>query len=74
MWKGARLGDIPTQTGLEKTAEMHWREKGIVTNHPVQHGHCAIAATATENGLRLCTSNVKHYRPIQELKLKVFKP
>ena len=37
-------------------------------------GDAIIAATATENGLSLCTSNVKHYKPIKELKLRAFKP
>ena len=31
-----------------------------------------IAATATENGLVLCSGNVKHFRPIKELKLRAF--
>lgn len=33
-----------------------------------------IAATAVENAERLLTANVKHYKPIQELELVVFKP
>ncbi len=32
-----------------------------------------IAATAAENSLTLCTGNVKHYRTISELGLKVFR-
>ena len=37
-------------------------------------GDAIIAATATENGLLLCTTNVRHFRPIRELKLRAFKP
>lgn len=37
-------------------------------------GDAVIAATATENNLTLSTSNAKHFRPIQDLKLKVFRP
>ncbi|HSG31256.1 MAG TPA: PIN domain-containing protein [Thermodesulfobacteriota bacterium] len=33
-----------------------------------------IAATATENNMVLATSNAKHFKPIKDLKLKIFKP
>jgi hypothetical protein len=33
-----------------------------------------IAATAIEHGLALCTANQKHFKAIQGLKLKVFRP
>ena len=31
------------------------------------------AATATENKLRLCTGNAKHYRTVSEIELQVFR-
>jgi len=37
-------------------------------------GDAIIAATATENNLTLVSDNEKHFKPIKELKLKVFKP
>lgn len=37
-------------------------------------GDAIIAATATEHGLTLCSSNTKHFKPIKELRLKVFIP
>jgi predicted nucleic acid-binding protein len=37
-------------------------------------GDAIIAATATDNNLTLCTSNLRHYRPIKELRLRAFKP
>ena len=33
-----------------------------------------IAATATENHLPLCSGNAKHFKAIQELKFKLFRP
>ena len=37
-------------------------------------GDAIIAATAAENNLMLCSGNAKHYKPINDLQLKVFKP
>ncbi len=33
-----------------------------------------IAATAVEAHLPLCTANVKHYKPVKELRIKRFRP
>jgi predicted nucleic acid-binding protein len=43
-------------------------------SHGLRAGDAIVAATATENNLTLVTSNAKHFRPIRDLKLKVFKP
>ena len=40
----------------------------------IRAGDAIIAATAVENGLTLCTSNQKHFKPLKELRLKVFEP
>ena len=37
-------------------------------------GDAIVAATATEQDLTLCTGNAKHFKPIRELKLRLFKP
>jgi len=37
-------------------------------------GDAIIAATAVENNMTLVSGNAKHFRPIKELKLKIFKP
>jgi len=71
------LGDLRFQT-LPLTESMGHRAAVYVAEYTLSHGiraaDAVIAATATENNLPLCSGNVKHYRAIQELKLKVFHP
>jgi predicted nucleic acid-binding protein len=43
-------------------------------SHGLRAGDAIIAATAAENNLTLVSSNTKHFKPIKELKLKIFKP
>lgn len=43
-------------------------------SHGIRAGDAIVAATAAENKLPLVYSTVKHFKPIKELKLKVFKP
>jgi len=43
-------------------------------SHGLRAGDAIVAATATQHGLTLCTSNAKHFAPIQDLKTKIFKP
>lgn len=43
-------------------------------SHGVRAGDALIAATAAENGLKLCTSNAKYFHPMRDLDLKIFKP
>jgi predicted nucleic acid-binding protein len=43
-------------------------------SHDLRAGDALIAATAAENNLELVTSNAKHFKPIKELKIKVFNP
>lgn len=40
----------------------------------LRSGDAIIAATAMENNLILATENVKHYKEIKDLQLKVFIP
>ena len=40
--------------------------------HGLRAGDAIIAATAVESDLTLVSSNAKHFKPIRELKLKVF--
>jgi len=43
-------------------------------SHGLRAGDAIIAATAAENNLTLCSGNGKHYRPIKDLKLRIFRP
>jgi predicted nucleic acid-binding protein len=43
-------------------------------SHGVRTGDAIIAATAAENNLTLCSGNAKHFKPIQDLKLRIFRP
>jgi len=43
-------------------------------SHGLMAGDALIAATAAESNLVLCSSNARHFRPIKDLKFKVFRP
>lgn len=43
-------------------------------SHGLRVGDAIIAATAAENDLQLMSANEKHFRPLKDLKLKVFRP
>jgi len=42
-------------------------------SHGIRAGDAVIAATAVENGWKLCTGNQKHFQCINDLTLRVFK-
>lgn len=43
-------------------------------SHGLMAGDAIVAATATEYGVMLCTSNARHFKPIKDLKVRIFKP
>jgi hypothetical protein len=63
---------LPLSENIGHRAAVYIEEYSL--SHRLRAGDAIIAATATDNNLTLCTSNLRHYRSIKELKLKAFKP
>ena len=63
---------LPLSENIGHRASIYVEEYSL--SHGLRAGDAIIAATATESGSTLCTSNIRHYRPIKELKVKAFKP
>lgn len=63
---------LPLTEGVGHRALVYVEEYGLSSG--LRAGDAMVAATATENGLTLVTGNARHFRPIRDLSLRVFKP
>jgi predicted nucleic acid-binding protein len=63
---------IPLSENIGHRAAVYVEEYTLA--HGLRAGDAVIAATATELNLPLCTGDAKHFRPIKDLKVKLFKP
>jgi predicted nucleic acid-binding protein len=63
---------LPLSENIGHRASIYMEEFGLKVSMGV--ADALSAATAVESQLTLCTANRKHYRPIGELDLRVFRP
>jgi len=63
---------LPLSGNIGHRATVYIEEYSL--SHGLRAGDAIIAATAAENNMALCSSNAKHFKPIKDLKLKVFHP
>lgn len=63
---------LPLSGNIGHRATVYIEEYSL--SHGLRAGDALIAATAAENNMVLCSSNAKHFKPIKDLKLKVFHP
>ena len=62
---------LPFTENIGHRASIYIEEYTLSTG--LRAADAVIAATATENNMDLVSGNIKHFRPIKELKLKSFK-
>jgi hypothetical protein len=63
---------LPLTEGVGHRAAMYIEQYSL--SNGLRTGDAIVAATAAEQGLILCSSNVKHFRPIRDLKFRGFRP
>ena len=62
----------PLSENIGHRASIYMEEFGLKAG--MKLGDALQAATAVENHLTLCTADRRHYRPISELELMIFRP
>jgi hypothetical protein len=63
---------LPLSENIGHRSLVYVEEYGLSAG--LRAGDAIIAATAVENALPLLSANAKHFRPIKELELVVFRP
>lgn len=63
---------LPLTENIGHRALVYVEEYGLSSG--MRAGDAIVAATATENGLTLATSNARHFRPVKGLALRIFRP
>ncbi len=63
---------LPFTENIGHRASIYIEEYSVSSG--LRAGDAIIAATAIEHNLILNSGNAKHFRPVKELQLKVFKP
>jgi predicted nucleic acid-binding protein len=63
---------LPLTENIGHRASVYVEEYSLSSG--LRAGDAIIAATATENNMVLATGNAKHYKPIKDLSLKIFRP
>ncbi len=63
---------LPLTENIGHRALVYVEEYGISSG--MRAGDAIVAATAIENGMMLATGNLKHFRPVKDLELKIFRP
>jgi predicted nucleic acid-binding protein len=66
------LDVLPLSENIGHRASIYVEEYGLGMSERL--AEALIAATAVEHNLTLVTGNRKHYKPIRDLDLKVFRP
>lgn len=63
---------LPLTENISHRAMVYIEEYALA--HGLRAGDAIVAATATEHGLKLATSNRKHFSAVKDLQLQVFRP